>query len=67
VCAFYDYADLTTDAARMFDPAVTLRRYRLTSASGSAVPGWPADVPLPVDPDWKSQYAASVRRLVEMT
>ena len=29
-----------------------------------AVPGWPADVPLPVDPDWKSQYAASVRRLV---
>lgn len=31
---------------------------------GSAVPGWPADVPLPVDPEWKSQYAASVRRLV---
>jgi hypothetical protein len=28
------------------------------------VPGWPADVPLSVDPDWKSQYAASVRRLV---
>ena len=31
---------------------------------GSAVPGWPAEVPLPVDPLWKSQYAASVRRLV---
>jgi very-short-patch-repair endonuclease len=31
---------------------------------GSAVPGWPADVPLPIEPDWKSQYAASVRRLV---
>jgi very-short-patch-repair endonuclease len=31
---------------------------------GSAVPGWPADVALPVDPRWKSQYAASVRRLV---
>lgn len=30
----------------------------------SAVPGWPADVPLPVDPQWKSEYAASVRRLV---
>ena len=30
----------------------------------SAVPGWPADVPLPVDPQWKSDYAASVRRLV---
>jgi len=23
-----------------------------------------ADVPLPVDPEWKNQYAASVRRLV---
>jgi very-short-patch-repair endonuclease len=31
---------------------------------GSAVPGWPADVPLPIDPKWKSQSAASVRRLV---
>ena len=30
----------------------------------SAVPGWPADVPLPVDPEWKGEYAASVRRLV---
>ncbi len=28
------------------------------------MPGWPADVPLPVDPEWKNQYAASVRRLV---
>jgi very-short-patch-repair endonuclease len=31
---------------------------------GSAVPGWPVEVPLPVDPQWKNQYAASVRRLV---
>jgi very-short-patch-repair endonuclease len=31
---------------------------------GSTVPGWPAEVSLPVDPEWKSQYAASVRRLV---
>jgi very-short-patch-repair endonuclease len=31
---------------------------------GSAVPGWPAEVPLPIDPAWKSEYAASVRRLV---
>jgi very-short-patch-repair endonuclease len=30
----------------------------------SAVPGWPADVPLPVDPRWKQDYAASVRRLI---
>jgi very-short-patch-repair endonuclease len=30
----------------------------------SAVPGWPPEVPLPVDPQWKNAYAASVRRLV---
>jgi very-short-patch-repair endonuclease len=31
---------------------------------GSAVPGWPVEVPLPVDPLWKNEYAASVRRLI---
>jgi len=31
---------------------------------GSAVPGWPTDVPLPLDPKWKRDYAASVQRLV---
>jgi very-short-patch-repair endonuclease len=63
----YDYADLNVSMlARMFD-----RRCRGYEAigytielPGSAVPGWPADVPLPVDPAWKSQYASSVRRLV---
>jgi len=30
----------------------------------SAVPGWPPEVPLPVDPIWKRDYAAAVRRLV---
>ncbi len=63
----YDYADLNvTMLSRMFD-----RRCRGYEAIGykiqlpaSAVPGWPADVPLPVDPEWKGQYAASVRRLV---
>ena len=52
--------------ARMFD-----RRCRGYEAVGysillpaSAVPGWPADVPLPVDPQWKETYAASVQRLV---
>ena len=66
VCV-YDYADLNVPMlARMFD-----RRCRGYEAigykiqlPGSAVPGWPADVPLPIDPEWKSQYAASVRRLV---
>jgi very-short-patch-repair endonuclease len=63
----YDYADLNVPMlARMFD-----RRCRGYEAVGytillpaSAVPGWPAEVPLPVDPQWKSDYAASVRRLV---
>jgi len=63
----YDYADLNVPMlARMFD-----RRCRGYEAigykmqlPGSAVPGWPADVPLPIDPEWKSQYAASVRRLL---
>ena len=63
----YDYADLNVPMlARMFD-----RRCRGYEAVGytillpaSAVPGWPAEVPLPVDPHWKSEYAASVRRLI---
>jgi superfamily II DNA or RNA helicase len=63
----YDYADLNVPMlARMFD-----RRCRGYEAVGytimlpaSAVPGWPVEVPLPVDPQWKSDYAASVRRLV---
>lgn len=63
----YDYADLNVPMlARMFD-----RRCRGYEAVGytivvpaSAIPGWPADVPLPADPMWKRDYAASVRRLV---
>lgn len=63
----YDYADLNVPMlGRMFD-----RRCRGYEAVGyaillpaSAVPGWPADVPLPVDSQWKNDYAASVRRLI---
>jgi superfamily II DNA or RNA helicase len=63
----YDYADLNIPMlARMFD-----RRCRGYEAVGytislpaSAVPGWPADVILPSDPEWKCDYAASVRRLI---
>jgi len=63
----YDYADLNVPMlARMFD-----RRCRGYEAVGysislpaSAVPGWPSDVLLPSDPEWKRDYAATVRRLI---
>ena len=63
----YDYADLNVPMlARMFD-----RRCRGYEAVGysislpaSAVPGWPADVLLPSDPEWKRDYASTVRRLI---
>ncbi len=63
----YDYADLNVPMlARMFD-----RRCRSYEAVGytlelpaSAVPGWPSDVPLPVDPAWKKDYAGTVQRLI---
>jgi len=63
----YDYADLNVPMlARMFD-----RRCRGYEAlgytillPGSALPGWPAEVPLPIDLEWKKDYAASVRRLI---
>jgi len=63
----YDYADLNVPMlARMFD-----RRCKGYESVGytillpaSAVPGWPPEVPLPVDPEWKRDYAASVQRLI---
>ncbi|MGD1083726.1 MAG: DEAD/DEAH box helicase family protein [Verrucomicrobiota bacterium] len=63
----YDYADLNVPMlSRMFD-----RRCHGYEAlgytillPGGALPGWPAEVPLPVDPEWKRDYAASVRRLI---
>ncbi|HOX59918.1 MAG TPA: DUF559 domain-containing protein [Candidatus Paceibacterota bacterium] len=63
----YDYADLNVPMlARMFDRRCTgyeAAGYTLL-LPGSAVPGWPAEVPLPIDPEWKREYAASVQRLV---
>lgn len=63
----YDYADLDVPMlARMFDKRC--RGYEALGYSvllpGSALPGWPPEVPLPVDPEWKRDYAASVRRLI---
>lgn len=67
VVQVYDYADLDVPMlARMFD-----RRCAGYEAVGysillpaSALPGWPVEVPLPVDAQWKQDYAASVRRLI---
>ena len=63
----YDYADLNVSLLeRMFN-----RRCRGYEAVGykillpaSATPGWPIQAPLPVDPAWKKDYAASIRRLI---
>jgi len=63
----YDYADLNVPMlARMFD-----NRCKGYEAIGytillpaSAVPGWPTDVPLPVEPEWKRDYAGTVQRLI---
>jgi very-short-patch-repair endonuclease len=63
----YDYADLNVPMlARMFDrrcAGYESAGYTI-QLPGSAVPGWPPEVPLPIDPEWKRDYAASVRRLV---
>jgi superfamily II DNA or RNA helicase len=63
----YDYADVDIPMlSRMFD-----RRCAGYESLGytillpaSVLPGWPAEVPLPLDSQWKHDYAASVRRLV---
>ena len=63
----YDYADLDVPMlARMFDKRCTGYEavgYNI-ALPASAVPGWPVEAPLPVDPQWKRDYSASVRRLV---
>jgi len=63
----YDYADLSVPILeRMFN-----KRCRGYEAVGytillpaSAAAGWPTQAPLPVDPAWKNDYAASIKRLI---
>jgi very-short-patch-repair endonuclease len=67
VVQVYDYADLDVPMLeRMFE-----RRCAGYEAAGytillpaSALPGWPPEVPLPIDPQWKETYAGSLRRLI---
>lgn len=62
----YDYLDSNVALfGRMFD-----RRCRGYEALGykvllppGAADGWPADIPLPVEPAWRETYSESVRRL----
>ena len=63
----FDYADLNVPMlGRMFEKRCA--GYEAVGYSiflpASAVPGWPADVPLPADPVWKRDYAGSIRRLI---
>jgi len=63
----HDFADLDVPMlCRMFD-----KRCAGYEAVGytillpaSAMPGWPVEVPLPIDSAWKNDYAASIRRLI---
>lgn len=63
----YDYADVDVPIlARMLDKrckGYECIGYSITMPA-SAVPGWPNEVPLPVESAWKNDYAASVRRII---
>lgn len=62
-----DYADLEVPMfARMFEKrrlGYESLGYTVT-VPGSALPGWPSNVPLPADDAWKHRHAESARRLV---
>lgn len=63
----YDYVDLSVPVfGRMFDRRCAGYEsvgYKILLPA-SALPGWPQSVPLPVDPIWKRDYSASVKRLL---
>jgi superfamily II DNA or RNA helicase len=64
----YDYVDLDV---RMLERMFQKRCLGYEAVGytilvpASALPGWPAEVPLPVDPRWKQDYSASVKRLIQ--
>ncbi len=67
VVRVFDYADLDVAMlSRMFDRRCAGYEdvgYTILLPA-HALPGWPQEVPLPIDPVWKQDYAASVRRLI---
>lgn len=64
----YDYADLNSPMlSRMFN-----RRCRGYEAIGytiqlpaNAIQGWPSEITLPVDAEWKRDYSGSIQRLIQ--
>jgi superfamily II DNA or RNA helicase/very-short-patch-repair endonuclease len=67
VVRVFDYADLNVPMlSRMFDRrCIGYKNVGYTILlPAHALPGWPAEVPLPIDPQWKNDYASSVRRLI---
>ena len=62
----YDYLDSNVALFnRMFDRrcrGYEALGYQVTLPPGAAA-GWPADVPLPVDPAWRETHSESIRRL----
>ena len=62
----FDYADLDIPMfARMFEKRRSGYEsigYTVT-VPASALPGWPAEVPLPMDDQWKHRHSESTRRL----
>lgn len=63
----YDYVDLDV---RMLEKMFNKRCAGYDALGytillpASALPGWPVEVPLPVDAQWKTNYSASVQRLI---
>ena len=67
VVQIYDYADLNIPMlGRMFDKRCQSYEdvgYTILLPA-HALPGWPQEIALPLDPQWKADYTASVQRLI---
>lgn len=64
----HDYADLDIPMlSRMFDRRCVgyeAAGYTILLPASAPPPGWPVETLLPVEPEWKRDYAGSVRRLI---
>jgi len=62
----YDYADLDIRCWRecSIGDAKVYEAVAIPFSCGKAPSGLAPEVPLPIDPEWKRDYAASIRRLI---